>query len=708
MLKKFFKIIIALTVLLGVFLTPLTAFAAVTNTYTNINEADGSVRNAVSRETYEPIKLIRASDFGLSGTFEDISDLFCYNNQLYALCSAESEIVVLNADYSFSREIVLKDENGEKIPLEGAKGIFVDSDILYLCDTSNGRVLLADMNGAVKGEWGIPDSDAIPEGFLWQPTRIAKDKDGYFYILGQGCYYGAMVFAPNGEFTGFFGSNRVESSVLDTLSYLWELATSNETKKASSMKTLPYSFVDLCFDSDGYMITCTGTSHVNSNKKGQINKISPNGANILFKRDIDGSFSGSSNVNFLERKVVSRKGSARVQNIIAVDVDENGYMFALDSTYGLIYVYDRECNLISAFGGGVGGGERLGNFVKASCLTFFNGNIVVGDADGKSITVFSATPYGKALLQAQNLYLSGDYDEAEPFWQRVMALDKNNQLAFKGMAMICYNRGDTSGAMSYARAGLDYSVYDMAYQKVFKGFITDNFIWLFPLLVLSVGAVIGLIIYKAKKQIVWIKQPKAQVALSAVAHPFRAYSAVKYNGQGSYVIAGAILAMFFIASLIKKVGSGFLYTDISVRNYNVFVTLAQTAGLIFLWSVVNWLMCTLFQGKGSFKDVFVSSCYALTPLTVYTFIRVILSYILPLSGKGLLDGIYAVVLLYTFYLLSVAMITVHEFTFSKFLLSTVVTVLCMILTVFIIFMIIILLQQFWNFIYSVIVEAVYR
>ena len=166
--------------------------------------------------------------------------------------------------------------------------------------------------------------------------------------------------------------------------------------------------------------------------------------------------------------------------------------------------------------------------------------------------------------------------------------------------------------------------------------------------------------------------------------------------------------MFFIASLIKKVGSGFLYTDISVRNYNVFVTLAQTVGLIFLWSVVNWLMCTLFQGKGSFKDVFVSSCYASTPLTVYTFIRVILSYILPLSGKGLLDGIYAVVLLYTFYLLSIAMITVHEFTFSKFLLSTVVTVLCMILTVFIIFMIIILLQQFWNFIYSVIVEAVYR
>ena len=66
MLKKFFKIIIALTVLLGVFITPLTAFAAVTNTYTNINEADGSVRNAVSRETYEPAKLIRASDFGLS------------------------------------------------------------------------------------------------------------------------------------------------------------------------------------------------------------------------------------------------------------------------------------------------------------------------------------------------------------------------------------------------------------------------------------------------------------------------------------------------------------------------------------------------------------------------------------------------------------------------------------------------------------------
>lgn len=707
-MKKFLKISVVFFLLLCLCFSSLTASAAETGTFTHFNEADGSVGNVLSREVYEPVKLIRASDFGLESSFDGLYDIFCYNDCVYALCSGVSKIVVLNSDYTFNKEIYLTDEAGETVSFDGAQGIFISDDILYVCDTKNSRIIVSDMNGAVREYWGVPDSSAIPESFLWQPTRIAKDKDGYLYAIGQGCYYGAMVYSPEGEFTGFFGSNKVESTVLDTLSYFWELLTSNDTKKSSSMKTLPYSFVDLCFDSNGYMVTCTGASDTGSNKRGQINKLSPDGSSILLKKEIDGSFSGSSGLNFVESKIIARKGAARVQNIVAIDVDEYGFMYALDTTYGVIYVYDEECNLITAFGGGVGYGERMGSFVKAASLTYFNGDILVGDMTEKTITVFSPTEYGKALLKAQSLYLSGDYDEAEPYWEQVLALDKSNQLAFKGMAIIAYNRGDNDTAMEYAKAGLDYNVYDMAYQKVFKGFISNNFVWLFPLLILLVGGVIGVIVYKGKKRIVWVKQPKVKVALSTVSHPFAAYNDIKYKNMGSYAVAAVITGLFFLVSLLKAVGSGFLYTEISVRNYNVFVTLAQTIGLVLLWSVINWLMCTLFQGKGTFKEVFVSTSYALIPLIVYLFVRVGLSFILPLSSKGLLDGIYIVVLLYTFFLLCIAMITVHEFTFSKFLLSSVVTVLCMILAVFIVFMIVILLQQFWNFIYSVVVEALYR
>lgn len=90
------------------------------------------------------------------------------------------------------------------------------------------------------------------------------------------------------------------------------------------------------------------------------------------------------------------------------------------------------------------------------------------------------------------------------------------------------------------------------------------------------------------------------------------------------------------------------------------------------------------------------------------FIRVVLTNFIPLSGAGVITGIETILLIYTFFLLSVAMIKVHEYDFFKFLLTGIVTLFFMILIVFIIFMCAILLMQFGSFIVSIYEEVVYR
>ena len=99
-------------------------------------------------------------------------------------------------------------------------------------------------------------------------------------MLCDGAYYGALLFAPSGEFSGFYGANTVKGSALTTLSYLWDALTKNDDKRAYSVKKLPYRFFDLSIDEKDFVYTCTGQTD-NASSNGQIKKLSPNGVNIL-------------------------------------------------------------------------------------------------------------------------------------------------------------------------------------------------------------------------------------------------------------------------------------------------------------------------------------------------------------------------------------------------------------------------------------------
>ena len=77
-----------------------------------------------------------------------------------------------------------------------------------------------------------------------------------------------------------------------------------------------------------------------------------------------------------------------IQDLLSLDVDDNGYIFALDSTYGRIFVYNSENRLMSAFGGGRGFGNHLGTFTSACAIAEHLGDILVCDSINNNITVF--------------------------------------------------------------------------------------------------------------------------------------------------------------------------------------------------------------------------------------------------------------------------------------------------------------------------------
>ena len=705
LLKKFL-----ICLFLTVFLSSATCVkAASSDSYTRVDIPGDTTEVRLSREMYTASKEVSAASLGLEEAFEGITDIFCTDSgKIYLLCGEKSRLTEISSDYSSARDINVTDD-GTTVDFSGAKGVYCDGDgNIYIADTSNSRILITDRNGILKKTLEAPVSSLIPEDFLYQPTAVAKDDQGYIYILSLGCYYGALLYNPEYEFMGFYGANTVESSALDTLSYLWDKLTSNEKKKSSSVKKLPYSFSDFSFDSEGYMVTCTGSinnSIYQDKGVGQIKKISHNGSNILYKRNLNGESETSSSVDFLESQYAQGAGT---QELVSVDVSYDDYIFALDRGNGVIYIYDSECNLMSAFGGGFGEGDRLGLFKKPSALTFNGNSVLVADEAKLSFTVFEPTEYGTLLRQAQTLYIKGNYEEAKELWEKVLKLNRNCQLAYRGLAMAYYNSGDYEAALEAARIAVDYFVYDLAWKEIASDFVADNFIVILLIIVAVAAAIISLIYYLRKNNKRLIRNPRLLLLFRAPFHPFETFDDLKYKKMGSLKIAVAITGLFYLASVLNVTASGFLYTNTLLRNYNSLYTLGGTIGLLLLWSVCNWLVCSMFNGKGNFKEVYEATCYSIAPWVLFLFIKVILSNFLPLACVGIINGIETALLIYTFFLICVAMIKVHEYDFFKFILTGIVVVFFMILVIFVILMCAILIAQFGSFIVSVYDEVAHR
>lgn len=704
------KLVSILLVILVIFSLGVTVSANPTDSFVHEDTESGGVESVLSQEMYHATKVITAGSLGLEKSLSGMTD-FCVDKDgnIYVLVSNWSQIVVLNKDYSLNRVLKLKDETGSSMFFTGAQGIFVDKDNkIYVCDTNSSRILIADANGAVVDTWGAPESDLIPEDFFYQPCRIVRNDKGYTYILSLGCYYGALLYSPDHKFLGFYGANNVEATALDTLSYLWERLTQTEEKKSLSVKTLPFSFVDLCLDSEDFMLTCTGKTEEDTNGTGQIRKLSPTGENIMFKRQTNGESLSANNINFLEGKVTVSYGKKQTQNIVSIDVDEDDFIYALDSQKGFIYIYDDECNMICGFGGGSDRSKRLSIFATASAIAVCGTDILVADMDSQTITVFELTEYGSLLKKAQCIYLDGEYLEAKPLWEEVNKRNKNCQLAYRGLAIAYLSEGNYEDALECARLGLDYTVYDLAWKVIKNEYILDNFVWIFIVAVALIGGLVAFLIIKKRKNLVLIKNAYVKTALSSTIHPFKAFEEIKYKQMGSMIIGSVILFLYYIANVLKETGSGFLATTVDINKYNTIYTIIETIGIVLLWSVCNWLITSSFDGKGNFKEVFIATTYSLIPLTLFTFIRVILSHMVSMSGLKIVDAVGVVVLILTFFLLCIAIMAVHEYDFFKFLSTAIVTVLFMILVAFVVFVVGILLQQVGEFFTSIFTEIFYR
>ena len=372
-------------------------------------------------------------------------------DNLYILDSTSSAIHVFNKDYDYLKTVgKITTEDGMEYDYSGAQGIYVsEKGLIYICDTSNRRVLICDYDGKIQGEpLLLPKSNLIPDDFDYKPEKITVDSSDYIYVLSDGSFYGAILYSPSGDFLGFFGANTVKNTLLGAIVSLWNKLTMTDEKYAQQIRKLPFQFTDLYVDEQDFVYTATGRTEKNI-EKGQVKRLSPGGIDILDAED----------VIFGLRKSIPLRNDYRYPDVAGLAVNSDNFVFTYDSSSGYISVFDGDSKMLNTFAGGsANAGDQDGTFMMASAIEVnSNNDIIVLDSVKKCFTVFKINEHGKLLFEASVLTRNGDYDAARPLWIEVIKNDRNCQVAYSGLARTYYAEGDYENAMKYAKIGYDYA-----------------------------------------------------------------------------------------------------------------------------------------------------------------------------------------------------------------------------------------------------------
>lgn len=174
---------------------------------------------------------------------------------------------------------------------------------------------------------------------------------------------------------------------------------------------------------------------------GEIRKLSPGGDNVLrYVRYIDSE--SADYFNFGDGagyKLMTGEGRSTVFSDISVD--STGLIFALDQTYGKVFIYDQNCNSLSIFGTGLGQGTQEGSFVLPVAMVNHGDDVLVLDKNKNSLTVFKPTPIMAQIREATVLDQKGEYQQALPLWEDILSQDRNFRWRTMASRKPCMSRG---------------------------------------------------------------------------------------------------------------------------------------------------------------------------------------------------------------------------------------------------------------------------
>ncbi len=663
------------------------------------------------------------------------------NGNVYLADKVNNRIIVLDRNYQQKAVISsYEDHSGIVRTLNAPEGLFVtdsgtaDGDkFIYVCDTGNKQVVIFNENYEYVDTIYKP-ADRIIEADAFVPQAIAVDLYGRIFISSQQCFEGIIVLANDGTFTGFIGAQKVTYSVLERI---WRIFQTEE-QIARQAINIPTAYNNITVDEYGFVYAT-------------INFTTPEDRAEQMKA-IEGktaTYSPVKKLNSMGKEIMKRNGffdpggevallsTAQLSTIKDVAMGPAGTWTILDSNSAKplyrarTFTYNSNGDLLFAFGDV---GVQLGNCENPIGITYQEYEIEEAEYDGEGnvikpaeyeyrllildkastgdkIIVYSPTDYCKTIIGAIENENAHQYSQSIEYWQEVLTKNNNFDLAYIGIGKALYNQGRYEEAKEYLEVAYEVDVWSKAENALGKQFTSK---WL--LLIVALVIVVLVLFFKF---LGWAKKKNKATALKVgrktyleellyafhlVFHPFDGFWDLKHEKRGSVRGATTILGITILAFFYQSVGQGYSFDPRGEASTSIFVQLIAVLLPVMLFVVGNWCLTTLFDGEGSFKDIYIAACYSLAPLPIFVILSTVLTNVV--TGGSIVTLLVTLGYVWVGILLFFGMLVTHDYSIVKNIITILGTVVAMLVIMFVAVLFSALVVKMATFIISLMSEVI--
>lgn len=715
-----------------------------------------------------------------------------------------------------------KDPSKLAIRLNNASGITVTKDGMYIADSGNARIIRVNKQGeewVVDGVYLTPDDNIfyqissnisivdVTGVTLFNPQKVAVDQTGRLYCIAQNVYEGIMEFHTSCSFNRFLGKNEV---VANPLKKFWTKIFS-ETQIASLNLDLPPEFTNIAMDENGFLYATSHPDADATTNANMVKMINTSGKDIM-KRN--GYVTPDGDAVYLTTS--TEEGVIiGMSNLVGITVSKNGNFTIVDELRGRLFTYDNEGNLLYITGEQPGGNSSSGSTTLSSsiidpvAIRYFyrdsgevdeNGNpiqeevLLVLDTVSKSIILFQTTEFGEAVNKATELYQNGIVQDeylldangeivldsegnpiieqygAETYWQQVVKMNTNYELAYLGIGKALLRRGEYKEAMDYFELAHSATYYSKAYSEYRDAILSKNFSWIMTavILVVVLWIVLSYRKYLKKKNLALaaataMNEEKAAILsgkitalhrenqeeekinedeeddlneetqdvkkfswskvwnsikyffketvgypLYILTHPIQGFTDFKIEKKGKMWVSIVILLMYVLMEILAYQYEGIITNTNNPQKFNSIQILIYGVLPPIVLAVANWSVTTLLDGKGKMKEIFMMICYSLFPVTVFGFLNILLSNVMTLDEAQFITLINIIGWVLTGIMAFMGLVVIHEYGVGKTIWSIILTIVATLIIAFIALLVFDLVQQMYGFVYSLYKEITTR
>lgn len=170
--------------------------------------------------------------------------------------------------------------------------------------------------------------------------------------------------------------------------------------------------------------------------------------------------------------------------------------------------------------------------------------------------------------------------------------------------------------------------------------------------------------------------------LYVIFRPFDGFWDLKSEKRGSLGAAFVLFGLWVAINALSYPLTGFVVLVVHWEYFNLWYALLNMIIPFLLWCVSNWCFTSLMDGKGSFTDIFIASCYALIPFILIEPVLIIISNVITLNEASLYWLLSSIAMLWFVFLLIVAMMQTHDYTTGKTILTGLLTIVGMGIIIF--------------------------